>query len=190
MRKRDRPGAGMILWTVWAMVFWIASAMQLSATRMVPLSVEQLAGVAGVVVHARVESVAAARDKEGRVFTRIGLRRIETWKGRMETGSFEIVAGGGVLGDREVRVVGQAVYAVGEEVVAFLVRNPDGEWVTVGLSQGRFSIWRDAASGQRYAVRPVVSGHDSPAAARDVEAAVLRSLTLEELKRRTQETSR
>jgi len=177
--------------TVWALGLWPAGA-----TRMIPLAIEELTRLADTVVHGRVVDLESARDAEGRVFTRVGLQPLEYWKGTGPADRCELVAGGGVLGERAVVVEGQARYEVGDEVVAFLARNPAGERVTVGLSQGRFAVRTEAGSGRRFVSNPfwgserdadagparaTVSGPDRGAAA---------PLTLEHLRRRIREASR
>ena len=41
--------------------------------------------------------------------------------------------------------------SAGEEFVAFLVFNPRGEPVTIGLAQGKFHVWRDPQTGEKFA---------------------------------------
>ncbi len=99
--------------------------------------------------------------------------------------------GSGVLGDWSVGVAGQAAYAVGEEAVAFLVRNPAGAWVTLGLAQGRFEVRREPATGRVW-VSNLFWGEGTPAVglAGGARLPLQRPLTLAELKRRTQEAGR
>lgn len=164
------------------------------STRMIPLTIEQLAGKAGLVVRGQVDAVEVARDSGGRIYTRVGLAVIEVWKGRMDgaQGRCELVVGGGLLGERAVRVSGQAEYGVGDEVVAFLARNDAGEWVTLGLSQGRFRVHREALTGRRLASNPFwgeepADRNSRPAGYREP---LRRALELDELKRRTLEVGR
>lgn len=153
---------------------------------MIPLTLEQLAIAATVVIHAKVESLESALDASGRIHTRVELRTQEVWKGKLST--CWVVMGGGILGDRSVSVSGQAWYAVGEEVVAFLVRNPAGEWVTLGLSQGRFGIRFEPGSGRRWVSNPFWGGPPPATAGGDAARFPMRTpLGLEELKRKIQE---
>lgn len=170
------------------------SCPEAAATRMIPLTIEQLAGKAGLVVRGQVDAVEVARDSGGRIYTRVGLAILEVWKGRMEgvQGRCELVVGGGLLGDRALRVSGQAEYGVGDEVVAFLARNEAGEWVTLGLSQGRFRVHRDTSTGRRVASNPFW-GEESAAGEPRVTGyrePMKRPLDLDELKRRTMEAGR
>lgn len=154
------------------------------AVRWVPLTPRELALQAGLVVHGKIEALETGRDAAGRVFTRVDIRVDEVWKGTPPGPTCRWVAGGGILGDRVEGSEAHAAYAVGEELVAFLVRNPDGDWVTVGLAQGRFQVREDPGPGGRRwvhnpfwgddgGIRPAAGGGRLPAR---------RPLALEELK--------
>src|SRR5689334_3956691 len=101
-----------------------------------PLSIETLTRQAEVVLHGRVLSKTCQQDIAGRIYTRVELDVLDVWKGAISGTPFPVVQGGGLLGERRSVVPGQAEYAVGEEVVLFLVRNERGEAITVGLLQG------------------------------------------------------
>jgi len=121
---------------------------------MIPLSIEELQGRANLILHATVKSKACERTAEGRIITRVRVNVIEVLKGALKTNTFEIVHGGGVVGDVRAEVSGQVEYTEGEEVVAFLVLNQRGEGVTLGLAQGKFRVWRDAQTGEKLAHNP------------------------------------
>jgi hypothetical protein len=179
------PGwLGLLLWGV-----MLSSAL---AARLVPLTIEQLTQRADVVVRGTVRALEVARDPQGQIFTRVDLEVAEVWKGTVRAGPCRIVVGGGVLGEVSVNAAEQVVYSVNEEVVVYLVRNANDEWVTVGLSQGRFQVLNDATTG-----RPCVHGRfwgGPPAQARLVpqgtRSPLDRPLELEELRRRTREAAR
>lgn len=161
------------------------------ATRMIPLTIEELAGAAVAVVHGRVREISAARDASGRIHRRIELEIAEVWKGRLPSGICSIVAGGGVVGELEVKALGQPEYHVGEEVVLFLARNDDGGLVTLGLAQGKFEVHETTSGGKR------VSNLFWGASVLNEDGGALKKLsqhqaplTLEELRRRTQEVAR
>jgi len=116
-----------------------------------PLSIEQLAGKADVVVHGRVISQTCQRDVTGQIYTSVTLAIEELWKGIVDTNSFRIVHSGGVLGDEIETCSAQVDYRIGEEVVALLVLNERGEGVTLGLVQGKFEVSTDALTGGKYA---------------------------------------
>ena len=159
----------------------------LRADQMVPLSVDWLAAKAQLILHGKVLSAAVHRDAEGRIYTAVQLQVDEVWKGSLATNQFTIVHGGGVLGDEIAVVSGQANYEVGEEVVAFLVLNQRGEGVSIGLSQGKFHIGKDPATGEKLAhnrFHGLSPTTPNPSANGTSAARVLNRLTLADLKRR------
>lgn len=152
---------------------------------MEPLSIDQLARESTLVAHGMVVSKSCRRDAQGRVFTRVELVVSEVWKGT-PTNRVTIVHGGGILGDRKATVSGQVDYGVGEEVVAFLVFNPRGQAVTVGLAQGKFGVRRDPGGIEAQVHNPF---HGAPAIPGRVPGESTgpperRPLALAELKRR------
>ncbi len=148
------------------LIFALASS--LPATQFIPLSIDELATRADLIVHGVMQSKTCARDSQGRNFTRVELAVNEVWKGRPST-NLTILLSGGILGEEAAVVPGQADYQIGEEVVVFLAVNPRGEPVTLSLAQGKFHIWQEAATGEKLA-RNLFHGPRGP-------------LTLAELKR-------
>jgi len=126
----------------------------LRANETIPLPVSALSSKADLVLEGQVVSSTVQRDPQGRIYTKIDLQVAEIWKGTLATNHFTIVHGGGILGDERTTVSGQVEYEIGEEVVAFLVLNPRGEGVTIGLSQGKFHVWQDAATGEKLVNNP------------------------------------
>lgn len=161
------------------------------ATRLVMLTIEELARDADAVVHGRVMAVEASRGADGRVRTVVTLKVADVWKGKGISGTCLVEAGGGILGEVEVRALGQVEYAVGDEVVAYLVRSPSGMWVTLGMAQGQFRVSRDESSGNRWVRNPFWGGNaggvDGGGGPRLAAWPPARPLSLEELKRRTRE---
>lgn len=162
------------------------------ATRFMVMTPEQLAAGAGLVIHGRVEGVTITRDGQGRIYSRVDVRPLELWKGKLETAICSIVAGGGILGETEVAAVGQVQYRVGEEVVAFLVPNPAGEWVTVGLAQGKFAVRIEEGTGRRWVSHPLWGGGETVAKATRSAARFpgAREWRLDELRLRIREATR
>ncbi len=179
-----------------SVVLWIVllfAGVEGRATRMVPLSVEELAAGSDIVAHGIVQAITTSRDADGRIFTTVEVRGVTTWKGTLPGPTCLIVFGGGVLGDRIVAVEGQGHYTIGEEIVAFLVRNDAGEWVTVGMAQGKFHV-RVGADSRRYVSNVFLGGMNAGGGDRigsgGVAGGAKEVLTLESLRRRTQEASR
>jgi hypothetical protein len=154
------------------------------ATKMFPLSIEQLTSKANLVLHGNVASTSVQRDPEGRIYTRVELQVAEAWKGQTKAKSFTLVQSGGVLGEEISAVDGQEDFSVGEEVVVFLVLNQRSEGVVIGLSQGKFKVKSEAGGekvvhnlfhGARLTTELVPNANAGP-----------QRLTLAELKRRVQ----
>jgi hypothetical protein len=139
---------------------------------MVPLTVEELTQRAELVLHGTVLRQDCLRDSAGRIYTRIEFQVAEVWKGNLATNTFIIVHGGGTVGDERVEVDGQAAYAAGEELVAFVRLNPRGEGVSIGLAQGKFTVWKDPATGEPFAYNLF---HGQPKERDNPEQAALRS---------------
>jgi hypothetical protein len=110
------------------------------ATQIKVRTIEQLAAAGEAVVHGIVTSKSVQRDVDGRIFTRVQLKLKEHWKGSRPV--ISIVHGGGVLGDEASFAEGQEQYTVGEEVVAFVRFNGRGEAVTLGMNQGKFTVFK------------------------------------------------
>lgn len=123
-----------------------------------PLTVEELATRAAHICHGRVEAVEVSREASGNFVTRIEIASQSIWKGT-PTNRITVMQPGGTLGTRRVVIPGAPNFAPGEEVVVFLSLNPRGEWLTLDLAQGKFSVERNGSNAW---VRNVVHG-GSPA---------------------------
>ncbi len=166
-------------------VLALACVAPAGATRMIPLSIEELAERSQAVVQGTVAGRTVVKDEAGRLVTRIRLNVAEVWKGTVARGNLTLVQAGGVLGRRQTEIVGAPRFAMGEEVAAFLVFNARGEAVVLGLSQGKFEILT-GADGAKQARNPFHGG----AVGGDGNARALqnrlgnRPLSLADLKRR------
>lgn len=118
------------------------------AVQFVPMSIEDMTRNAELIVRGKVLDKSVAQDNEGRIYTRVRLEVLETWKGKTAAGPIEIVHSGGQLGGRAAITNGQVEYMPGEEVVAFLVLNARSQAVTLGLAQGKFHVWLDPETRQ------------------------------------------
>lgn len=152
----------------------------------IPLSVEELNGHADLVVRGTVQEKTCRRDEQGRIYTEVVLRVSETWRGKAGGERLTIVHGGGILGNRAETAIGQVEYTPGEEVVAFLVHNPRGEPVTVGMAQGKFHLERTKDGGV-WASNPYHSGESTDKSRTKTLGS---RLAVDELKRRVTEAAR
>jgi len=159
----------------------------LLAVEMLPLSVEDLSQRADLVLQGTVTSKTCLQDPDGRIVTHVQLAVSEVWKGTVITNSFTIVHGGGTIGDTRAEVSGQVEYSVGEEVVAFLVLNKRGEGVTIGLAQGKFHVWKDKTTGEKF-VHNIFHGDTEETAARSEKKAA--KFALKDLQQQAKGTAR
>ena len=168
-----------------ATLLWLLFAAPIAAVITTTLSIGELTAKAQLIVHASVLSKSCQRNPEGRIYTKIEVQVKESWKGTLSASLLTIVHGGGILGSDRVEVPSQVEYAVGEEVVAFLVLNKRGEAVTIGLAQGKFHVWKDEATGHVLVRNPFhgadpANSRQSPATRPDASS----QLTLSMLKAR------
>lgn len=156
-------------------------ALTLTAALMSPLPVEELTQRAELILHGTVTSKTCQRSPEGRIYTRVELLVGEVWKGSLTTNTFALVHSGGTVGNLRAKVSGQVSYEVGEEVVAFLVVNSRGEGVTLGLAQGKFHVWKDKATGEKFAHNLFHGATERSASANDKEGKNSERLALKDL---------
>jgi len=160
-------------------------AAPLAATQFAPMSIEEIAAAADVIVQGAVVSKTCARDDAGRIFTKVELAVSETWKGQAVT-NLSIFQSGGILGEEGAMIPGQADYEIGEEVVAFLVLNHRGEAITLGLAHGKFHVWKDPNTGEKLA-RNIFHGGGTKEAVVPGKTSGNARLKVVELKRRALE---
>lgn len=166
-----------------ALAFWRPGVSP--ATQFVPLSIDQLRESSDIIVQGIVQSKTCARDSERGLHTKVELSVTETWKGSART-NLVIFQSGGVLGEEGAMIPGQAEYAIGEEVVAFLVLNSRGEAITLGLAHGKFHVWRHPKTGEKLA-RNIFHGRAVNPAEANLAPPGNAPLTVAELKRRALE---
>jgi hypothetical protein len=165
------------------------SAFSLKADRMIPMPIEELASRAQMILQGKVISKTVQRDAQGNIYTAADLQVAEVWKGKLTTNHFTVVYGGGILGDEGVSITGQVEFEVNEQVVVFLVLNAQDEGICIGLSQGKFHLWDETATGAKLAhnrfhgLAPSLS-HAPPASPDPARAKIITRLTLADLKQR------
>jgi hypothetical protein len=149
-------------------------------------TVEELAHGSERVALGRVTSIESLRDRSGHPFTRVEFKTTETWKGAAAP-TLRLVSASAVLGERWVQVVGEEPFRLGEELVVFTRRNPEGDEVMLDPTQGRFRVHRDPATEVRH-VENGLLGETAAAAASPVRTPFQRRLTLSELRDRVRHT--
>jgi hypothetical protein len=123
-------------------------AIQLCATTVVPMSVEQLATSSTEIVRARAITSQSSWDAEhSHIYTFTSFESLENLKG---AGSSQVVVRqmGGRVGNIEQRVAGVRRWQAGDESVLFLRPSEVGGGVmaVVGLFQGNFAVKRNMLS--------------------------------------------
>ena len=177
----------MLRLTIWlSVVHVLAVPRGLHAGNLIPLTIEQLVQHSELIVYGTVLGTSYQRDTAGRIYTRVALNVAEVWKGApiKQPVPIVIVHGGGTFGEKRVTVSDQVDFQPGEEVVVFLVINPRGEGVSLGMSQGKFHIWSDRVTRQKYARNPFHGGDRTPGGVFMQSSATRPLLTLTGLKQR------
>jgi hypothetical protein len=124
------------------------TAIQLCATTVVPMTVEQLAISASQIVRARAVSSQARWDAEhAHIYTFTNFELLENLKGP-STSQIVVRQMGGRVGNIEQRVAGVRRWQTGDESVLFLRPSEVGGGVmaVVGLFQGNFTVKRKMLS--------------------------------------------
>jgi hypothetical protein len=143
-------------------VLAVAASASLTASVIVPATLDELAVEADLVVHARVARV-ETRQARGtlRVERVVVLETLRPLKGSPSE-SLYVVLPGGTFGRYRTVVPGVPEVAEGEEAVFFL-RAPATEAPRlVGLSQGLLRVRVDPATGARTIGGAVLAGRDGP----------------------------
>jgi hypothetical protein len=134
----------------------------LDASIVIPATLDELAGEADLIVHARVARVETRQAPGTRRVERIvALEVVRAWKGRPD-GTVHVVLPGGTFGRYRTVVPGVPDVAEGEEAVLFLRASPSGVPQLVGLSQGILRVRLDPATGERVVAAPVAAGAGGP----------------------------
>jgi hypothetical protein len=175
----------MLRLTIWLSVLHVlAVPMSLHAGNLIPLTIDQLVQHSELVLYGTVLGTNCQQDTGGRIYTRVELNVAEVWKGTVTKQPLSIVHGGGTFGEKRVTVSDQVDFQPGEEVVVFLVINPRGEAVSLGMSQGKFHIWTDRITKQKYARNPFHGGDRTPDGVSTQSSTTRPQLTLTGLKQR------
>jgi hypothetical protein len=114
-------------------------------------SVEDLARAAQVVIRGKVEAKSIQRDAAGQIFTQTKIAVTEVWKGDPKQPLLPVISGDGILGEIKAGTLGdvpEVSYALGEEVVVFLVWNDRHEALTLEMANGKFRVAGGAAENR------------------------------------------
>ena len=124
------------------------------ALTVVNLSEEQMAKNADMIIIGRILSAYAQRDPVDQdVYTYIKVLVNDHLKGTNRTHRITIKMPGGVIGGEISIIPGAADFYRNEEVLLFVEKRADGELTTLGLSLGKYGIYRDPESGRKIVLR-------------------------------------
>jgi len=133
----------------------------IQAHEMIPLNLDSLTETADWIVHGRVQSMECRKDAERGIYTLITLDAEEVLKGDLvQSSPVTVVHAGGVLGEQRVTVAMQVEFHLGEEIVAFLIKNERDEGVIIGLSQGKFEVFQPVGATQKMVRNPFYGRFD------------------------------
>jgi hypothetical protein len=121
-----------------------------AAQEMVKLSLEELAGKSEFIVEGQVSDMRSEWNPEGtRIETHVTIRIEQYLKGESIERTITITHLGGEVGEVGEVYSGAARFQKDEEVLLFVHRGNEGRLRLTGASQGKYSIGRDQASGER-----------------------------------------
>lgn len=124
----------------------ISAALGIFFTVMAAYSSSELVRQADGIVHGRVTDISFRQSATKRTFTEVSVEVMAAHKGAFSpSSSVRVIALGGVIGDIESRVLGEAQFTRGQEVFLFLKRIPDRPtpaYRVLGMAQGKFDVLR------------------------------------------------
>ena len=151
--RRPRRGLSALA----GLVLALAVSPYLDASIVIPATLDELAGEADLIVHARVARVdtrqAPGTLRVERVVTLAVVRALKGSPGEV----LQLVLPGGSYGRYRTVVPGVPEVAEGEEAVLFLRPLPTGATHLVGFTQGVMRVRIDPSTGQRVVAAPVMS---------------------------------
>ncbi len=152
-------------WMTFVLV--LAFAAPAGATTVLKLPLQEMTRKADLVVRAEVRDVQTRLEDGGfrPVATVATFQVLQVLKGQATSPVLRMELAGGRTDKAVFHVPGMPSFRVGEEVVLFLEKTPRG-FIPAGLSQGKYTVSRDA-SGRMRAVR---EAHDVARVARDAQS--------------------
>lgn len=142
-------GAGRIVVRRFALLLWLLTG-GLHAATLERLSLDEMVEKSTAIVRGRI-TTAYSEAHRGIIYTHYGVQVIERWKGQPQAAEDVMVPGGAVQGLRQT-FSGSPRLTEGREYVLFLWKAKSGGTHLIGLTQGLFSLPKDAR-GETLAVR-------------------------------------
>jgi hypothetical protein len=143
----------------WIVAIGLAVVMggSVSATSVIPIADAELYRRADLVVRGVVLSSDTVSAEDGWPETITVIRPIRAWKGALSE-NLVLHQAGGVLPDgRFFKLWGRPDYGVGDEVIVFAIRRPEGDFQTAEMLLGKFAVSSDDA-GRLFAVPELTIG--------------------------------
>ena len=127
-----------------------AAPLTARATTVIPITLDRMTASSDVILHGEVLSsrVVAVAGNERHLQTVVTVRVDRLLKGPKGTGEVTLRLPGGKLGKWAMQIPGMPTFKAGEEVVLFLEKTRTS-WALTGLSQGKFTVYRDPKDGTR-----------------------------------------
>lgn len=125
------------------------------ATVVVAMDIEDMAAVAPVVVVGEVNQVETGWNPDKtKIYTRVWITPDEVLKGPRKLGTVKLKLLGGRVGDVVARMAGAPRFESGERVLVFLEPRKDQDgFLTVGMYQGKYKVFRDPDTGEDLVLR-------------------------------------
>jgi hypothetical protein len=154
----------------------------LSATTIPRLTFEQLTDASDVIASGKVTRSWAAWDSEHKyIWTHYELSVSDTAKGS-RAATVEFAEPGGAIGSTVMVIAGTVSYGIGDEVVTFLSRMPNGYLRTTGWTQGKFRL--DSAGRLHGSALVGAEMIDAKTPGAGLSLTALDGMSLDELKQR------
>lgn len=121
---------------------------EVRATTVLKVSLCEMARISDLIIHAKVVDIRIETDKniDTKITTLIKLKVIRTLKGHATGPHLNLSLLGGSNERWVLHVPGSPIFRKDEEVILFLEKHDKG-YTPVGLSLGKFSIYRDQNTG-------------------------------------------
>ncbi len=125
---------------------------RVSSTTVLELDTDDLSVLADTILRGQVLGVESRwNESRTRIYTEYVLEIEEVLKGEASPHNFVVRQWGGIVGDRGYYIPGVATFAQNEDVFAFFTAEnaATGTRFTVGLSQGKYSVRDELATGRK-----------------------------------------
>ena len=179
-RSVSRPFPTLLLPLLFLAAALFSAPVTARATLLEPLTLHDLAGRADVVLHGRVQSVRTLSHGPARMPVTVAqIAVLEILAGDLPPRRHVTVTQpGGRAGGVVLDYAGRPQFATGSEVILFLARRGPGQFIIVGLAQGKYDVAADDGHGRRRLSR------DLHGAAFAIPATEMRPEDLADLRRR------